>query len=319
MIRLMSVTMDRARALFWEYLTHEKRVSPRTVTAYDRDIKGFAEFLHATGRPDDVTTVDITAIREYLAQLYGKAAAASIGRKLASLRGLFKFLKQRSLCTDNPAAQTRTPRIRRPLPRFLSVDEAIAFVEMDSGDQPAAKRDAAIVETLYGGGLRVSELTSLDVDSVDLGSGIAKVTGKGGKERIVPLGKAAARAIIAYQQVRPLLIRKGKKGDEHALFLNRDGGRLSARSVQRMVRKRGLALGTRESVHPHGLRHSFATHLLDGGADLRTIQELLGHASLSTTQTYTHISIDGLMQVYDKAHPLACRKADSAGKTTKNG
>lgn len=319
MIRLMSVTMERARTLFREYLTHEKRVSPRTVTAYDRDVKGFAEFLHATGRPDDVTTIDITAIREYLAQLYGKAAAASIGRKLASLRGLFKFLKQRCLCTDNPAAQTRTPRIRRPLPRFLSVDEAIAFVEMDRGDRPAAKRDAAIVETLYGGGLRVSELTGLNVDSVDLGSGIAKVTGKGGKERIVPLGKAAARAIIAYQQVRPLLIRKGKKGDEHALFLNRDGGRLSARSVQRMVRKRGLALGTRESVHPHGLRHSFATHLLDGGADLRTIQELLGHASLSTTQTYTHISIDGLMQVYDKAHPLACRKADSAGKTTKNG
>ncbi len=311
--------MERARALFREYLTHEKRVSPRTVTAYDRDITGFAEFLHDTGRPDDVTTVDVMTIREYLAQLYGKAAAASVGRKLASLRGLFKFLKQRSLCADNPAAQTRTPRIRRPLPRFLSVDEAVAFVEMDMGDLPAAKRDAAIVETLYGGGLRVSELTNLNLDSIDLESGIAKVVGKGGKERIVPIGKAAAKAIIAYQQVRSLLIREGKKRGEHALFLNRDGGRLSARSVQRMVRKRGLALGTRESVHPHGLRHSFATHLLDGGADLRTIQELLGHASLSTTQTYTHISIDGLMQVYDKAHPLACRKADSAGKTTKNG
>ncbi|MCP4196452.1 MAG: tyrosine recombinase XerC [Proteobacteria bacterium] len=311
--------MERARALFREYLTHEKRVSPRTVTAYDRDIAGFAEFLHDTSRPDDVTTVDVMTIREYLAQLYGKAAAASVGRKLASLRGLFKFLKQRSLCADNPAAQTRTPRIRRPLPRFLSVDEAVAFVEMDMGDLPAAKRDAAIVETLYGGGLRVSELTNLNLDSIDLESGIAKVVGKGGKERIVPIGKAAAKAIIAYQQVRSLLIREGKKGGKHALFLNRDGGRLSARSVQRMVRKRGLALGTRESVHPHGLRHSFATHLLDGGADLRTIQELLGHASLSTTQTYTHISIDGLMQVYDKAHPLACRKADSAGKTTKNG
>jgi integrase/recombinase XerC len=175
------------------------------------------------------------------------------------------------------------------------------------------------VETLYGGGLRVSELTNLNVDSVDLASGLVKVLGKGGRERIVPIGKAAKNAIIAYQQVRHLVVRKGKEGEAHALFLNRDGGRLSVRSVQRMVRKRGLALGTRESVHPHGLRHSFATHLLDGGADLRVIQELLGHASLSTTQTYTHISIDGLMLVYDKAHPLACRKADSAGKTTKNG
>jgi integrase/recombinase XerC len=276
-------------------------------------------FLQSTNRADDVTTVDVMAIREYLAQLYGKNAPSSIGRKLASLRELFKFLKRRSLCSDNPAAHTRTPRIRRPLPRFLSVDEAVALVEMDTGDTPAAKRDAAIVETLYGGGLRVSELTNLDLDSVELESGLARVAGKGGKERIVPIGKAAINAIIAYQQVRHLIVRKGRKGDERALFLNRDGGRLSARSVQRMVRRRGLTLGTRESVHPHGLRHSFATHLLDGGADLRTIQELLGHASLSTTQTYTHISIDGLMRVYDKAHPLARRKADSAGKTKKNG
>ncbi len=311
--------MDKARALFREYLTHERRVSPRTVAAYDRDIKGFGAFLQSTGRPDDITTVDVLAIREYLAHLYGKNAPSSIGRKLASLRGLFKFLKRRSLCEDNPAAHTRTPRIRRPLPRFLSVDEAVAMMEMETGDDPAAKRDAAIVETLYGGGLRVSELTDLDMDSVALESGLVRVTGKGGKERIVPIGKAATKAIIAYRQVRHLLVRKGKKEDDHALFLNRDGDRLSARSVQRMVRKRGLVLGTRESVHPHGLRHSFATHLLDGGADLRTIQELLGHASLSTTQTYTHISIDGLMRVYDKAHPLASRKADLAGKTTKNG
>jgi integrase/recombinase XerC len=315
----MRVTMDRARTLFREYLTHEKRVSPRTVAAYDRDIKGFGAFLQSTDRPDDVTTLNVIAIREYLAHLYGKNAPSSIGRKLASLRGLFKFLKRRSLCPDNPAAHTRTPRIRRPLPRFLSVDEAVAFMEMDMGNEPAAKRDAAIVETLYGGGLRVSELTNLNLDSVELESGLVRVVGKGGKERIVPIGKAATTAIIAYRQVRHLMVRKGREGDAHALFLNRDGGRLSARSVQRMVRKRGLALGTRESVHPHGLRHSFATHLLDGGADLRTIQELLGHASLSTTQTYTHISIDGLMRVYDKAHPLARRKADSAGKTSKNG
>ncbi|MCP4606711.1 MAG: tyrosine recombinase XerC [Proteobacteria bacterium] len=297
--------MDQARELYGDYLQHERRVSLNTVEAYNRDIRDFYWFLMAEGLPSDPESVDVNSVRAYLAHLHGKSSTSTIGRKLASLRGFFKFLKRRGTVEDNPAAIVRTPRNKPKLPRFLSVDEAVGLVEIKGKDDPALKRDNAIVEVLYGGGLRVSELTSLDMGVVDLEAGTARVTGKGNKERIVPLGRAAVRAINAYLPLRHRLVRKKRRIDDHALFINRDGGRLSVRSVQRIVYSRGLVTGTRESVHPHTLRHSCATHLLDGGADLRMIQEFLGHASLSTTQTYTHVSTDSLMKVYDKAHPMA--------------
>ncbi len=308
MISMMTQTMDQARGLYREYLLHERRVSLNTVQAYDRDVRDFVRFLAAENLPTESEEVDVTSVRAYLAHLHGKNSTRSIGRKLASLRGLFKFLKRRGTLRDNPAAAVQTPQIKRKLPRFLSVDEAVGLTEVRGQDGPTVKRDNAIIEALYGGGLRVSELASLDVGSVDLEVGTARVMGKGEKERIVPIGRAAVQAIKVYLPMRPYLVRKKRTADDRALFLNQDGGRLSARSVQRIVYARGIIQGTRESVHPHALRHSCATHLLDSGADIRMIQEFLGHASLSTTQTYTHVSVDGLMKVYDTAHPLAHQK-----------
>jgi integrase/recombinase XerC len=311
--RLVTPNMDQACDLFRSYMAHERRASPRTVTAYDMDVREFAGFLESKDLPSDPAGVDVNTVRAFLAHLHAKNSAATMGRKLASLRGFFRFLKKRGMVETNPAQAVRTPRVRRKLPSFLSVDEAFGLAEAVTSNDPAGRRDDAIVEVLYGGGLRVSELVSLDIGFLDLESGVARVLGKGGKERIVPLGRGAVRAIKAYLQLRPLIARQGSALDERALFINREGLRVSVRFVQRMVRKRGLLIGTRESVHPHSLRHSSATHLLDGGADLRTIQEFLGHSSLSTTQRYTHVSVDSLMKVYDKAHPLAL-KSEKARK-----
>jgi integrase/recombinase XerC len=311
----MSLTLTGARALYLEHLAHERRASPRTVEAYGADLSEFAAFVAGKGLPDDPSRLDTPVVRAYLAGLFGRLSPTSIGRKLASIRGLFVFLKRRGHVASNPAAALRTPRAKRKLPSFLSVDEAMAFAEAgDDGEQmsPLACRDRAAVETLYGGGLRVSELTGLDIDAVDLGAGTARVLGKGGKERVVPIGRQAVSAIREYLERRALVVRKGRAPDPRALFVNRDGGRVSPRAVQLMVGKRGLSVGTREPVHPHSLRHSCATHLLDAGADLRVIQDLLGHSSLSTTQRYTHVSIDGLMAVYDKAHPLAHKDGKAA-------
>ncbi len=301
----MTRAADHACDQYRDYLEHERRMSKRTVEAYSNDVQEFLWFLAEGGHSIEPTEVDVNAVRAFLAHLHGKNSASTIGRKLASLRGFFKFLKRRGVVQENPAAAVRTPRVRRKLPRFLSVDEAVGLAELEAGENPAARRDAAIVEVLYGGGLRVSELTALDLNTIDLDSGTARVVGKGGKERIVPLGSKAVRSIQAFLPVRHLLVGKGHQPSDRALFINRSGRRLSVRSVQRLVRKRGLVAGARESINPHALRHSCATHLLDGGADLRSIQDLLGHASLSTTQVYTHVSVDSLMKVYDKAHPLA--------------
>ncbi|MCP4675657.1 MAG: tyrosine recombinase XerC [Deltaproteobacteria bacterium] len=300
--------MKQASEIYREYIMHERRMSARTVEAYGRDIREFTTFLEEEDLPTDPSHIDVTAVRAYLAKLHGRNSPKSISRKLAALRGLFKLLKRRGIVTSNPAAAVRTPRLRNKLPRYLTVDEAVGLAETRSGTEPLALRNDAIVEVLYGGGLRVSELASLDLDNVDLQAGTARVVGKGSKERLVPLGRAAVQAIQTYLSKRDRAVRKGRVPDDRALFINRDGRRLSVRSVQNIVRKKGLTAGARESVSPHALRHSCATHLLDGGADLRTIQEILGHASLSTTQVYTHVSVDRLTEVYDKAHPLARKK-----------
>ncbi len=302
----MFTGFESAKFLFLEYLTNEKRSSLNTIESYRRDIEGFSAFLIRIGMSDNVNVVDSSIIRTYLSTLYGNCEPATIARKLAALRSLFRFLVARKITDRNPAAAIKTPKKKNKLPCFLSVDDAHAVMETKSDNIILSIRDSAVVEMLYGSGLRVSEAAGLNIGDIDLNEAIALVTGKGNKQRMVPIGRKAVQSLKDYLQIRNVISKK--QSDPHALFVNRDGSRLSVRAIQRMVRNRGLAVGTKESLHPHALRHSCATHLLEGGADLRVIQDLLGHASLSTTQKYTHLNIDNLMGVYDRAHPLSRRK-----------
>jgi integrase/recombinase XerC len=311
----MSLSMETAEEHFLEYLRSEKRVSKHTVDAYGRDIKGFVDFLTRVGLHKDASAVESSHVRTYLSSLYETCKPVTIARKLAALRALYKFLVSRGFVDQNPAAAVRTPKKPAKLPHFLSVDDAHAVMEAQGQNPHINARDQAIVEMLYGSGLRVSEAVGLNINDVDLSAATTVVLGKGNKQRMVPVGAKAISAVEKYLHVRSLIPREKKQStqtDETALFINRDGTRLSVRSVQRMVRSRGLAVGAKESLHPHALRHSCATHLLEGGADLRMIQELLGHSSLSTTQKYTHLNIDNLMGVYDRAHPLSHRRPPGA-------
>jgi integrase/recombinase XerC len=256
-------------------------------------------------------------LRAYLAALIRSNGPATLSRKISALRSFYKFLMRRGLVRSNPAAVLRLPKQAVRLPDFLSSDDACELVEVPAGEAEQrgalAVRDAAILELLYGGGLRVSELTGLDLERVDLGDGSLRVHGKGSRERLVPLGAAAQRTLEAYLRVRPrLLARRGANTDSTgALFLGHHGTRLTPRQIQNLVRRHGVQIG-RSDLHPHALRHSCATHLLDAGADLRGIQELLGHQHLSTTQRYTHVSVDRLLEAYDRAHPLARRRGPAA-------
>ncbi len=302
----MAESFDSAADAYLEHLAHERRCAPLTVATYRRALVEFAAFLAAHGGGDDVARVDAAQVRAYLAGLYGENGPSTQGRKLAALRGLFSYLKGRGLVEANPAKALRSPRLRRKLPRFETVDEAKAIMEAEADGTPAHLRDTAVVELLYGSGLRVSEAIGLDLADVDVEARCARVVGKGGKERQVPLGEKSVEALRAYLALRAEVVTvRGRTPDPSALFVGRAGERLAVRAVQRLTRRRGLETGARESVNPHALRHSCATHMLNAGADLRVIQELLGHASLSTTQRYTHVSIEGLMQVYDGAHPMA--------------
>ncbi len=304
--------MHQAIDDFEEYLTHERRMSALTAESYARDLGQLRAFLEEAKLPADPAAVDALAIRRFLSHARKTCSPATAARKLAAVRSFYRFLRRKGRVSENPAAAIRTPKVKRPMPTYLNVDEAVALMEAGAGkpSSPRATRDDAMVEVLYGAGVRVSELVGLDLGDLDLRSGTARVTGKGNKQRIVPLGRHAASALERYLRVRPQLAKTPENIDPHAVFIGPKGARLSARCVQKMVRKKGLEIGARESVHPHALRHSCATHLLDSGADLRSIQEMLGHSSLSTTQRYTHITIDGLMQVYDDAHPLARRNEE---------
>ena len=248
-------------------------------------------------------------LRRFLASFAGTNSPSTIARKIAALRAFFRHLHRNGEIADNPADRLRLPKVKRALPKPLSVVDAGEVVEVpDRGraDDPLRVRDRAMLELLYGSGLRVSELVGLDLARLDLGGKSARVLGKGNKERIVPFGEPCAQALERYLRIRGEL-RSPRTGaqDPDALFLSRYGQRLTVRQVQYLVRRYGQLGGARPDLHPHALRHSCATHLLDAGADLRGIQELLGHASLSTTQRYTHVSIDRLLEVYDRAHPLA--------------
>lgn len=298
---------------FCEHLACERRASKHTVAAYRRDLEQLAAFVREKRRGvAQIEQVDKLVLRGWLGELAKSRSTTTIARKLAAVRALFAWLERRGAIRDNPSALLASPKLRRKLPRFLSADAAGRVMqtpgELEFGGSAERVRDAALLELLYGAGLRVSELAGLNLDDVSLERRELRVLGKGDKQRIVPLGGKAAEAVIAYLAERPLLKhpRTGAQ-DGAALLLGKSGSRLGVRRIQTLVRRYGMLGAGRPDLHPHALRHSCATHMLEGGADLRAIQEMLGHSSLSTTQRYTHVSLDQLLGVYDRAHPLAKR------------
>lgn len=300
------VIAQKALEMFEAHLETERRASKNTVAAYKRDLESL---LASVGDQKKVSSIDIYALRTWLGGLARTHAPASVARKIAAVRAFMRFLVRRGHLDKSAAEELANPKVRRQLPTFLSPDAAAEVVTAPGDDTPAHARDAAMLELLYGSGLRVSELVSLDRADVDLRHMTARVVGKGNKERIVPIGGKSKDALDAYLELRGALVHpKTRKQDPDALFLSARGARLTVRSVQNFVRQYG-ALGTgRADLHPHALRHTCATHLLEGGADLRSIQEILGHSSLSTTQRYTHVSMDHLLRAYDAAHPLAKKR-----------
>ena len=291
----MSEALSRESEVFLGYLEGERGASPHTLKSYRTDLVQFEAFVRSR-RLGPLPPTDARAIRVYLAGLSeAKIARSSIARKLAVLRSFFRYLARRRRIEVNPVRDLTGPKVPRTLPRALLYDDIVQLLDKTEHPEKSELRDGAVLELLYATGLRVGEAAALDVADVDFGSGVVRVRGKGNKERLVPVGDQALRALDAYLAGR----RKGP------LFLNPRGGRLTVRSLHRIVRASAKRAGFHRPVSPHTLRHSFATHLLDEGADLRVIQEFLGHARLSTTQRYTHVSADHLMKVYDRAHPRA--------------
>jgi integrase/recombinase XerC len=286
-------------AAFADFLTRVSRASPQTVRAYVSDLLQLAAFLAETGKDLDGAGRD--DLRAFLASRFGHDQPATLARKQSSLRAYYEHRVRIGRLEDSPARALVLPKKRRSLPNVVAVDDVFALLGTPSEKTPAGLRDRCALELLYGAGLRASELVGLDTADLVDGATAVRVRGKGGKERIIPLVLKAREALVRY------LARRGELGAGPALFLNRFGGRLTTRSVARHLARYALACGARRHVHPHALRHSFATHLLDMGADLRGIQELLGHASLSTTQRYTHVSSERLVQTYEDAHPRARR------------
>jgi integrase/recombinase XerC len=283
---------------FINYLNIEKNASEHTIMSYSGDLRDFGNFLGDA----KVETVDYLLLRRYLAHMREKGySKRTIARKLASLRSFFRFLYREGYIKTNPASCLATPKLEKKLPLFLDADDVVKLIEAPDDKDIAGLRDKAILETLYSTGMRVSELVKLNIDNIDFIGGVVKVFGKGKKERLTPIGDKALRAIRDY------LSRRGfkKLTEKKAVFLNKNGTRLTDRSVRRMVGKYIMRLSFREGISPHTLRHSFATHLLNRGADLRSVQELLGHMNLSTTQIYTHVTTKRLKDVYEKSHPRA--------------
>ncbi len=305
------MTLAQAIASFAQHLAVERNASPRTVNEYRRDLEGLAAFAAERGADalDDVGRVDLYLLRGWLGWLARKHAPSSIARKVAAARTWMRWLRRQSVITTCPADELGTPKVRRGLPTLLSVDAAKSVVEAPVPGTPPGARDRAILEVLYGSGLRVSELCALDIGSLDLAALEVRVFGKGRKERMVPLGRACVEALRGWLAERPRLVHpKTGHQDPSALFVGERGKRLGVRTAYGIVRRYGTLGAGRADLHPHALRHTFATHLLEGGADLRATQEMLGHASLSTTQRYTHVSVEHLLRAYDAAHPLARAK-----------
>ena len=284
----------------------ERGASAETLRAYGSDLEQLRLWLRERAPDLPLERIDTAHLRRFLATGVGRAAPATLARKVATLRSVFRYLVKRGHLERDPAALLKGPKQPRGLHSFLSVDEAFHLLDETPRETVFQLRDRAMWELMYSTGLRVSELVSLDEGQVETDSAWLRVRGKGRKEREVPVGDAALMALATYLDRRPELVAKGSGCS--ALFLNCFGTRLSVRSVRRLLRNAQVGAGMEPKVSPHGLRHSFATHLLDAGADLRAIQEMLGHSSLSTTQRYTHVSIAKLMEVYDKAHPRAKKR-----------
>jgi len=292
--------MEKRIKAFLEFLASEKNASAHTIKNYQIDLREFVTCL-GKKKPDEVNHIDV---RAFLAHLKDRSYSRnSISRKLACLRSFFKYLARENVLTSNPASSIATPKREKKLPIFLDADEVIKLLEAPNRNLWEEKRDKAILETLYSSGLRVSELVGLNHEDVDFFSGLLRVRGKGKKERIVPVGQTALKWIQDYLQTHTP--KNGEAGFKKPLYINRFGGRLTDRSVRRMILKYVRRVAINKDVSPHTLRHSFATHMLDRGADLRSVQELLGHENLSTTQIYTHVSTRRLKEAYDAAHPRA--------------
>ncbi len=290
---------------FLNWLQVEKGYSHHTVAGYGRDLE---EFYTSIGKQDllEATTVDV---RAFIVGLHKSNSPASVGRKLSALRTFFRFLLREKYIENSPMEGIVGPKTEKYIPVFLTVDEVFALLDEPGKQDRFRSRDTAILEMLYSTGIRVAELVSTNLDDLDFQSEVLRVRGKGNKERLVPVGRPALEALNGWQQQRLRLIQacleRGREPCREGLFLNSRAGRLTTRSVERIVKAYGERAGITQSVTPHALRHSFATHLLEMGADLRAVQELLGHASLSTTQRYTHLTLDHIAEVYDNAHPLA--------------
>lgn len=295
--------------IFLESLAAEKGYAANTLRAYGHDLAEFCSYASGEeqgegegGRAIACGAVDPLVIRGYLAWLHRRNGKRTIARKLSALRSFFGFLRKHDLVVDNPAEQVLTPKQPKKLPGYLAVDDMFRLLDSIPNGTLLEARNRALFETLYSCGVRVSELAGLNLSDLEVQAGFVRVRGKGNRERLVPIGERALAAIRHYRERMPERTQVETDGDS-ALFLNRFSGRLSARSIRRILDQLARQCGLPMPVAPHGVRHSFATHLLDAGADLRSVQEMLGHSSLRTTQKYTHVSIDRLMAAYDKAHP----------------
>jgi integrase/recombinase XerC len=304
--------MDELIESYLNYLRYERNASPHTIRNYRSDLLQFRNFLAEgqEGTEVSVQAIDALSVRGFLSFLFEKEKKkTSIARKLSAVRAFFKFLARERVLPESPAATVSTPKLDRTLPHIMSEEEMNTFLdrvaEATKEGEPVMRRDRAILELLYASGLRVSELTGLDLRNIGFSDATLLVRGKGRKERIVPFGSKAKQALTDYLPLREKILKDNRKTSQTAVFLNLRGARLTPRSVDRLVKKYVRTFGPNVKVSPHSLRHAFASHLLTEGADLRAIQEMLGHSSLATTQKYTQVSIRQLMEVYDKSHPKA--------------
>jgi integrase/recombinase XerC len=291
--------MDNLIKQFEKYIDTERNYSANTLRAYKRDLTEFGDFIvESYNDAQDLNNISDSDIRRFIGLLNKKNSKSTIERKLASLRAFFEFLQKENIVTANPAKLIPSPKREKKLPVFLSVDEIFRLIDQDLSEGVTGLRNKAILELMYSSGIRVGELVNLTLDNLNIEKRELKLLGKGSKERIVPVGKKAIQSVLEYLEKRQVLKPKTDK-----VFLNNRGAKISERSIGRIVKKFAQAACLSKNISPHALRHSFATHLLGSGADLRAIQDMLGHSSLSVTQKYTHTSIERIMNVYDKTHP----------------